>query len=96
MRRGLEDLAGEIAYARRNSDLGRLAFICYCEVRHWARLAGEERLAALSSALIAEHPASDRKEFLGRVDHVIAELGDVCERAGINEGSKSLELVRLQ
>ncbi|RZL95313.1 MAG: hypothetical protein EOP82_03170 [Variovorax sp.] len=96
MRRGLEDLTGDMVYARRNADLGRLALLCYCEIRHWARLAGEQRLAELSCALITEHPASDRKEFLSRVDDVIAELEDVCERAGINEGSKSLEIVRLQ
>jgi hypothetical protein len=68
--------------------------LCYCEIRHWARLAGEERLAELSCALIAEQPARDRKEFLGRVDDVISELQDVCDRAGLNEGSKSLEMVK--
>lgn len=96
MRRGLEDLAGDMVYARRNADLGRLALLCYCDVRHWARLAGEQRLAEMSCALIVERPACDRKDFLSRVDDVIAELGNVCERAGINEGSKSLEIVRLQ
>ncbi|MDM0111262.1 hypothetical protein QTI66_03830 [Variovorax sp. J22R133] len=96
MRTALEDLTGEMVYARRNADLGRLALLCYCEVKHWARLAGEERLAQLSGALVAEQPASDRTEFLGRVDAVIAELEDVCERAGIHEGSKSLEIVRVQ
>ena len=60
-----------------------------------ARLAGEERLAHLSCAFVTEHPAKDRREFLERVDHVILELGEVCERAGINEASRSLELVRL-
>jgi hypothetical protein len=86
MRSGLEDLAGEMAYARRNADLGRLALLCYCEIRHWARLAGEQRLAGLSSALVAERPASDRAEFLSRVDEVIAELERICERAGIPAG----------
>ena len=95
LRRGLEDLAGEMVYARKNADLGRLAFLCYCEIRRWARLAEEDRLAELSRALITEHPAKDRKEFLSQVDDVIAELGDVCDRAGINEGAKSLGMVRL-
>jgi len=96
MRRGLEDLVGDMVHARRNADLGRLALLCYCEVRHWARLAGEQRLAELSYVLIAQQPVSERKEFLRRVDDVIAELEDVCERAGIKEGSKSLQIVRLQ
>lgn len=94
LRRGLDDLTGDIVHARRNADLGRLALLCYCEIRHWARLAGEERLAELSCALIAEQPARDRKEFLGRVDDVISELQDVCDRAGLDEGSKSLEMVK--
>ncbi|MDM0116247.1 hypothetical protein QTI66_29210 [Variovorax sp. J22R133] len=96
MRRGLEDLIGDMVYARRNADLGRLALLCYCEVRHWARLAGELRLAQLSYVLITEQPVNDRKEFLRRVDDVMAELEGVCERAGIKEGLKSLENVRLQ
>jgi len=95
LRTGLEDLTGEMVYARRNGDLGRLALLCYCEIRRWARLAGEERLAHLSCAFVTEHPAKDRREFLERVDHVILELGEVCERAGIDEASRSLELVRL-
>jgi len=35
-------------------------------------------------------------EFLGRVDDVISELEDVCERAGIDEASRSLESARLR
>lgn len=94
LRPGLEDLAGDMVYARRNADLGRLALLCYCEIRHWARLAGEQRLAELSCALVTEHPAGDRKAFLGQVDKVITELEHVCERAGVDQGSKSLQTVR--
>ncbi|RYF30983.1 MAG: hypothetical protein EOO23_03840 [Comamonadaceae bacterium] len=96
LRTGLEDLTGEMVYARRNGDLGRLALLCYCEIRRWARSAGEERLAHLSCAFVTEHPARDRQEFLMRVDHVISELEDVCERAGIDQASRSLESVRLR
>ena len=96
LRNGLEDLAGDMVYARRNADLGRLALLCYCEIRHWARVAGEERLAELSCALVTEHPAGDRKAFLGQVDEVIAELGHVCERAGVGQGSKSLQALRFR
>jgi hypothetical protein len=92
----LEDLTGEIVYARRNADLGRLALLCCCEIRHWARLVHEERLAQLSCAFITDRPARDRQEFLDRVDDVISELEDVCERAGVNEGSRALGLARLR
>ena len=94
LRTSLEDLTGDVVYARRHGYLGRLALLCYCEIRHWARLAGEQRLAELSCALVTEHPAGDRKAFLGQVDEVIAELGHVCERAGVGQGSKSLQTVR--
>jgi hypothetical protein len=46
---GLEDLLGDLRYARRRGDLGRLALLLYCDVRRWARLAGEEELAEHSS-----------------------------------------------
>jgi len=84
LRVGLEDLAGEMAHARRTEDLGRLALLSYCEVRRWARLAGEQRLADLSWALVTDHPAGDRKAFLNQVDDVVTELERVCNRAGIN------------
>lgn len=83
LRLGLEDIAGDMAFARRNNDLGRLALLCYCEIRRWARLAGEQRLAELSGALVSEQPARDRTAFLHQVDGVVTELECVCERAGI-------------
>jgi len=83
LRLGLEDLAGEVAYARRRHDLGRLALLCYCEIRRWARSAGECRLAEISGDLIAGPPAGDRDAFLHRVDVVIAEPDHVCRRCGI-------------
>lgn len=89
LRVGLEDLAGEMAYARRTEDLGRLALLSYCEIRRWARLAGEQRLADLSWALVTDHPAGDRKAFLNQVDDVVTELERVCSRAGIQLTLKS-------
>lgn len=86
LRDGLEDLAGDMAYARRNNDLGRLALLCYCEVRRWARLAGEQRLADLCCAFVTDHPAGDRKAFLNQVDVVVMELDRVCACAGIDAG----------
>jgi hypothetical protein len=71
---GLDDLLGDLRYARKRDDLGRIALLVYCEVRRWARQAGEQRLAARSSALITQSPHPDRARFLAEVDELIAEL----------------------
>lgn len=70
----LEDLLGELRHARRQGDLGRLALIAYCEVRRWARDAGQPELAERSAAMITEGPMASREDFLGRVDHLIFEM----------------------
>ena len=71
---GLEDLLGDLQCARRRADLGRLALLAYCEVRRWARMAGEHALAEHSSDLITHSPHSNREEFLAEVDELIVEL----------------------
>lgn len=71
---GLEDLLGDMRHARRNSDLGRLALLSYCEVRRWARMAGDLGLAEHSSALITQGPHASREQFLAHVDNLIGEL----------------------
>jgi hypothetical protein len=71
---GLEDLLGDLRHARRRGDLGRLALLAYCEVRRWARLAGDERLAEHSSKLITQSPLTSREDFLAHVDGLILEL----------------------
>ena len=71
---GFEDLLGDLHYARRRADLGRLAWLAYCEVRRWARLAGEQALAEHSSELIAHSPHASREQFLAEVDQLIIEL----------------------
>ena len=82
---GLEDLLGDLRYARRSVDLGHLALLAYCEVRRWARMAGDEEVAARSSAMITRAPHATREEFLVQIDDLIAELAtratdaaDVC------------------
>jgi hypothetical protein len=77
---GLEDLLGDLRYARRGADLGRLALLAYCEVRRWARMAGEEALAKHSSDLITHSPHASREEFLAEVDDLIVELEQVRSR----------------
>ena len=71
---GLDDLLGDLRYARRGADLGRLALLAYCEIRRWARMAGDMDLAARTSAMITRAPYSNREEFLAQVDDLIAEL----------------------
>lgn len=70
----LEDLLGDLQYARRSGDLGRLALLSYCEVRRWARLAGRQEIAERSSELITHGPHASRDEFLAHVDGLIVEL----------------------
>jgi hypothetical protein len=71
---GLEDLLGDLRYARRSVDLGRLALLSYCEVRRWARMVGDEDLAAQASAMMTRAPHASREEFLAQVDKLIAGL----------------------
>lgn len=70
----LEDLLGDLRYARRSGDLGRLALLSYCEVRRWARMAGAQGLAEHSSELITHAPQANREEFLAHIDALIVEL----------------------
>lgn len=71
---GLEDLLGDLQLARRSDDLGRLALLVYCDLRHWARAAGEDDLAKQSSALICNGPHGSRDDFIAEVDGLISEL----------------------
>lgn len=77
---GLDDVLGDLRHARRQGDLGRLALLAYCEVRRWARQAGEPDLAASSLALITDSPPPSRLEFLRRVDGLIAKLEATRQR----------------
>jgi hypothetical protein len=70
----LDDLLGELWYARRQGDLGRLAWLAYCEVRRWARRAGKLALAERASELITDAPHLSRDRFLVQVDGLIHEL----------------------
>ncbi|MDE2157902.1 MAG: hypothetical protein KGL18_12225 [Burkholderiales bacterium] len=74
MQLGLDDLLADLRYARRGRDLGRLALLAYCEVRRWARDAGESELAAHSSAMVLGAPEVDRDAFLQHIDGLIGEL----------------------
>jgi hypothetical protein len=70
----LDDLLADLWHARRTGDLGRLAFVTYCEVRRWARSAGETALAEHASEMIIASPHASRAHFLEEVDALICEL----------------------
>lgn len=71
---GLEDLLADLHHSRRSGDLGRLAFIAYCEVRRWARAAGEVELEDHSSRVITGSPHDSREAFLAHIDDLIQAL----------------------
>jgi len=77
---GLDDLLADLQHARRCDALGRLAGLAYCDVRSWARRAGEADLVAHCSAIFTKHPHASREDFLAEVDHLIAELQQVRPR----------------
>ncbi len=77
---GLDDLLADLQYARRRDELGRLALLAYCDVRCWARQAGELGVAEHSTAIFTEHPHASKEHFLQQVDHLIAELERVRPR----------------
>ena len=70
----LEDLLGDLQHARRHQDMSRLALLAYCEVRRWARQAGESALAERSAALVTRSPQATREQFMAEVDELIAQL----------------------
>lgn len=78
---GLEDLLADLQHARRTGDMGRLALLAYCEVRRWARLAGEPELADRSTELITRHPHASRDQFMEQIDGLIVAL-EQAHRAG--------------
>ncbi len=71
---GLDDLLADMRHSRKHGDLGRLAFIAYCEVRRWARAAGEVELENHSSRVIIDSPHDSREAFLAHIDDLIEAL----------------------
>jgi hypothetical protein len=70
----LDDLIADLRHARRRGDLGRLALIAYCDVRRWARQAGESGVAEHSAAMFTGVPHASRDAFLEQVDSLVVEL----------------------
>lgn len=65
-----------------------MAWLAYCEVRRWARMAGEEALAEHSSASFTHTPHANREAFLGDVDELIFELEQARLRLGAPAAEK--------
>jgi hypothetical protein len=76
----LEDLLADLRHARRSGDLGRLALLCYCEVRRWARHAWEPELAERAARMITASPHTSRRTFLEDVDALIQGLESAQRR----------------
>ena len=91
LQNGLEDILGDLRFARKKADLGRLALLAYCEVRRWAREAEAQELARHSAALVNNFPHASRDEFLAAVDALIDELeqtrGRIASLHGANASS---------
>ena len=77
---GLDDLLAELRDARRYDELGRLALLAYCDVRRWARQAGETGVAHQSTAIFTNQPHASKEAFLEQVDELITELQQVRPR----------------
>lgn len=71
---GLDDLLADLVHARRRDELGRLALLAYCEVRCWARQAGEPTIAERATVMFTEQPRTSKDVFLAKVDALIADL----------------------
>ena len=86
---GLEDILADLRHARRQGDLGRMALIAYCDVRRWARQAGEHDIAQTSALMFTEQPHASREHFLERIDTLIFELtqASLDRQSGPGRGS---------
>lgn len=70
----LDDLLADLTHARKQGDLGRLAFVAYCDVRRWAREAGRQALAEQAASIVTQGPHRSRDAFLAQIDQLIAQL----------------------
>jgi hypothetical protein len=71
---GLEDLLADLHHARKHDQLGRLAFLAYCEVKGWARRAGKSDVADAALRMFSHNPCISKSEFLAGIDGLISTL----------------------
>jgi hypothetical protein len=70
----IDDLLAGLYDARKRGDLGRLAFLAYCDVRRWAREAGRHGLAELAAGLVTQSPHLSREAFMDQIDLLVKQL----------------------
>lgn len=80
LRLDLDDLLADLRHARRQGDLGRMALVAFCDVRRWARQAGEREIADLAAAMFSGEPHPSRTAFLDAVDGLIDALTEAQMR----------------
>lgn len=70
----LEDLLADLHFARKHEQIGRLALLAYCEVKGWARRAGQADVADTALQMFSENPCLSKEAFLAGIDSLIAKL----------------------
>lgn len=85
----LDDLLADLYHARNHGDLGRMAFVAYCDVRRWAREEGRLVLADQAAGLITQSPHQSRDAFLEQIDKLIAQL-ETLQRTKTDAGLRPL------
>jgi hypothetical protein len=85
LQRCLEDLLADIRQARGAEDPRRLVFLAYCEVRRWAREAGQPALADRVSEIVTGDAPNNRATFMHQIDNLIAELNELHQRLSCNQ-----------
>jgi hypothetical protein len=82
LRTGLEDVLADLRHARRSGDLGRLASICFVDVRRWA-LHADRGLAARAGAIVLDRPHDSRESVQHRIDALIGDLDRLHRGEGV-------------
>jgi hypothetical protein len=70
----LEDLLADLRFCRRNEQVGRLAFLAFCDVKAWARSAGNADVAHTVHQMFLETPYRNKNGFLAEIDNLISTL----------------------
>ena len=78
LRNGLEDIMGDLRFARRWGDMGRLALLDYCEVQRWASPSQDAGTGELFIRADAELSFSQPRRVLCSGRHSTTGLGATC------------------
>lgn len=92
---GLEDLLADLHFARKHDQLGRLAFLAYCEVKGWARRAGNSDVANTALRMFSETPCISKDEFLQGIDSLISKLAQLENEYQLTNARYAAECVTI-